>query len=506
MAQFVRPISDLDNTGAWTTTPLWSKIDDSVGSGDADFVTSDGNPTSSETFTVDGSTVTDPASSIDHILRVRASEETGGANHDIIVELRQGYVSEASLGTLIATLTASAIANTATTYTLTLSGAQADSITDYSDLQFRIYAQKNGGGAGNAVTCYDVELEVPDAGAATYDESVSITSNSTISPTNIATLLGDTTLNLASTIANANNNVMDASASFSADAQVSESGGLSFEASISLALQASLATSLQLEINGSVTILSNTTVSTVNNATVNNAIAIASSPGIFVNGVLDMDATMSLLASALIQSQGGSIFEDSIGISSNSTLSALIEAVLDSQINIASASQILNQANFDADSIVSIGSNVVLSPSNDISADENVSLSSLVSILQSAGSIFEDSVSITSLGNLIASGLVNFDAAISLSMLATIDPGSNQIANVSISISSNSNIGVAEDGVVQPPINIIINAKVPIGRSVEEIMLGSHYINEPSKGFFKNLENGGKYKNNENLKGKYKDD
>lgn len=163
MAQFVRPISTLDNTGVWVTAPLWSKIDDSVGSGDADSISADGSPTSGEPFTVDGSTVTDPLSSTGHVLRVRASKASGGANYNVVVQLRQGYVNEASPGTLIATLTASTIATTATTYTLTLSGGEADSITDYSDLQFRVYGEKNGGGSNRNTTVYDVELEVPDA-------------------------------------------------------------------------------------------------------------------------------------------------------------------------------------------------------------------------------------------------------------------------------------------------------------------------------------------------------
>lgn len=162
--QFARPIADLDNTGVWVTAPLWSKIDDSVGSGDADSIAGDGSPLSSEPFTVDLGTITDPLSATNHIIRVRVAKTTnGGANYDFVAQLRQGYVSEASQGTLIGTLTQTIIAETATTYTYTLSGSEANSITDYSDLQLRCYGNKNGSGANRNVTCYDVEFQVPAA-------------------------------------------------------------------------------------------------------------------------------------------------------------------------------------------------------------------------------------------------------------------------------------------------------------------------------------------------------
>lgn len=465
MAQFVRPIADLDNTGVWTTTPLWSKIDDSVGSGDADFILSDTSPSSTEPFTVDGSTVTDPVSSIDHILRVRSSKSAGGANNDIVVELRQGYVSEASQGTLIATLTGLMTTDTPTTYTLTLSAAQANAISNYADLQFRCWSAKNGGGGNSQTTIYDIELEVPDAGNQTYDESISFSANSTVATSNIASLIGDTTLNLASQIANANNAIMDSGVSFGSDSQISESGGLDFQESISLALQSALSTSVNLEINEGVTILSNSSIATINNATVNNAVAIASSPGIFVNGILDMDATVSLLASAIISSQGGSVFDASIGISSSATLSTLLELILESQITIGSIAQIVANANINANDTISIGSNNILSVSGGVEFDANVSLGSIV--------------------NLLASGGLSLDESVTMSMVASIDPQNNNIANVSINISSASLIGMVGDVVGTTPVQIIINAKVPIGKHIDNIIVGSYVKNEPKYGKLK---------------------
>jgi len=166
MAQFVRPISDITNAGSWTNTPLWSDIADSVGSGDGSQVDSDSSPTASETFTVDGGTVSDPGVGTGHTLRFRGSKSSSssGADYDIVVQLRQGYVNESTLGTLIVTGTIVAVSDTTLiTDTTSLSIAQANSITDYADLQFRCWAVKNGGGAGRACRIVDMELETPDA-------------------------------------------------------------------------------------------------------------------------------------------------------------------------------------------------------------------------------------------------------------------------------------------------------------------------------------------------------
>lgn len=170
MAQYVRPSADLVTHASWTSTPYWSKIDDGA-SEDNIFVTN--TAPNLEWFAVDGSSVTDPASSTGHILRVRWTKGAGGGTTELTVELRQGYVSEASQGTLIATLTSStATSSSETTYTHNLSSGEADSITDYSDLQFRISGQRQGGGTGRQIDIEFVELETPDASGGTpYDNT-----------------------------------------------------------------------------------------------------------------------------------------------------------------------------------------------------------------------------------------------------------------------------------------------------------------------------------------------
>ncbi len=168
MAQFARPVGDLDNTGVWTTEPLWSDIDDGA-SPDGTVVVSDSNPTTAEPFTVDLATITDPAVSAGHVLRIRwAKNSTGAGNKTIRIELREGYVNEGSQGTLIATDDYTINSTTLRTDATTLAGAEADAITDYADLQIRIM-----GVASNRALKVDfAELETPDA-ALTIDGAAS---------------------------------------------------------------------------------------------------------------------------------------------------------------------------------------------------------------------------------------------------------------------------------------------------------------------------------------------
>lgn len=147
MAQFARPSSDA-YVGAWTNqagsgTNLYQSVDESVTSpNDADYVQSESAPASSPVvFAL--SAVTDPLSSTGHIVRWRRGKDlASGAQIDLTVEIRQGYVSEASKGTLIATVTDTNIPDSQTTTTYTLTGAEADAITNYAALFVRIVANQ----------------------------------------------------------------------------------------------------------------------------------------------------------------------------------------------------------------------------------------------------------------------------------------------------------------------------------------------------------------------------
>lgn len=160
MAQFARPISDI--TTEWTTTPLWSKIDE-VTPLDADWITGTGSTVTAE---VKLSAVTDPLSDIDHDWSIRLQAIGGQAREKATIVLYQGT-------TLIETLVdnENILRDAFELWAGTL--LNAANITDYTDLRFRLITGAANGGS-ETIDCSWVELSVPDAGSTPTEESVSL--------------------------------------------------------------------------------------------------------------------------------------------------------------------------------------------------------------------------------------------------------------------------------------------------------------------------------------------
>lgn len=119
--QLLRPTSDI-SAGAWTASSgsdLYAMLDETTAS-DADYITTSSASSSEVAF----GTGLDPLSSAGHTIRFRA-QGTGG----LTVTLLQG-------ATTIATYTPTITASYAL-YSYTLSGAEADAITNYGDLRVR---------------------------------------------------------------------------------------------------------------------------------------------------------------------------------------------------------------------------------------------------------------------------------------------------------------------------------------------------------------------------------
>jgi len=145
MAQFGRPSTDTTRDN-WeeddgTTTSIFDQIDESS-IDDADYIRTVLAPTS-DVYVTKLTTIEDPVSSSGHIVRYRHSKDaSGGAQIDLTVELRQGYTNEGSQGTLIKQWVHTNISNSLTTEAQTLSGGEADSITDYTNLYLRFVANQ----------------------------------------------------------------------------------------------------------------------------------------------------------------------------------------------------------------------------------------------------------------------------------------------------------------------------------------------------------------------------
>lgn len=176
--QYARPDGLTDNGGWWYTTTsstyglacdqtgnpsIWAQIDE-VTQDNEDCCASDGSP---DGTTDDGevtlSSVTDPSSSTGHTLRCELGKsDTGGKQIDWDVELWQG---PSATGTLIATLSVTDVSTIdATPDTYTLTGTEADNITNYGDLHLVLSPVGVGGGGPRRGTVSWCEFEVPSAG------------------------------------------------------------------------------------------------------------------------------------------------------------------------------------------------------------------------------------------------------------------------------------------------------------------------------------------------------
>jgi hypothetical protein len=145
MAQFARPSVDTTRDN-WeeddgSTTDIWDQIDESSYD-DADYIRTVLTPTN-DVYVTKLTSVSDPLSSINHTVRYRYGKDAAGGDQiDLTVQLRQGYTNEGSPGTLIKEWTHTDIPSGWNAAAQTLSGAEADSITDYSNLYLRFVANK----------------------------------------------------------------------------------------------------------------------------------------------------------------------------------------------------------------------------------------------------------------------------------------------------------------------------------------------------------------------------
>lgn len=128
--------------GNWTDsgggTSLAAQIDETSAS-DADYILSELSPSNSS-CRVKLASGGDPGVSTGHVIEWRVGKDTtGGQTINVTVTLRQGGGNSLGGGTQIATFTRNNV-DALTTYQETLSGGEADSITNYTDLYLEFSA------------------------------------------------------------------------------------------------------------------------------------------------------------------------------------------------------------------------------------------------------------------------------------------------------------------------------------------------------------------------------
>lgn len=187
MAQFGRPSSTVSNdiyTGVGDTTNLWENLNESTAS-DTDYNYSDDN--SNGTFEVALNSLNDPSSSAGHIVRYRIAQfdggvlgNGGGSSSSVETALYQGTTQIATSGAITTT-------SAWTSGSFTLSGTEADSITDYTDLRLRFTISGGGGSPNNrrGTGLSWAELELPDGVSLVTLDTTSISGSSTSSSSDV---------------------------------------------------------------------------------------------------------------------------------------------------------------------------------------------------------------------------------------------------------------------------------------------------------------------------------
>ena len=143
MVQIARPTTDTTRDN-WeeddgTTVNIFDQIDE-VSPDNTDYIRTGFSPTADVYVTKLGS-LTDPVTATSHIVRYRIGKDTAdGQQIDFVVQLRQAYTNEGAPGTLIAEWEHDNVDNTLATITQTLLAAEANAITDYTNLYFRFVA------------------------------------------------------------------------------------------------------------------------------------------------------------------------------------------------------------------------------------------------------------------------------------------------------------------------------------------------------------------------------
>jgi len=162
--QYARPDQDVskenwdDAAGGDNDNILYDEVNESSRN-DANYATSGSLSflDTTETWEAGLSNVVDPQSSSNHIVRYTYRKNASGGNViNLTVRLMQGT-------TQIASWTHTGIGTGFTLATQTLSAAEADSITDYSDLRLRFIATYSSGIVARSAQVSWAELEVPPA-------------------------------------------------------------------------------------------------------------------------------------------------------------------------------------------------------------------------------------------------------------------------------------------------------------------------------------------------------
>ena len=181
MPQIIRPDADTTRTGSSThgnqlairgQTTMFGCMDDPAAVA-ADYAECPAGSRGGDVMVVGlGNPGTTPTSDYNHIIGVGLSKDSsGGAAVGMVCELRQSYVSETDLGTLVCTFSCRDVPAVAGDgyYRYRLTNDEAELITDYTALSLRFVSFNGRGGAPRACRLHWAAMECPSATDAADD-------------------------------------------------------------------------------------------------------------------------------------------------------------------------------------------------------------------------------------------------------------------------------------------------------------------------------------------------
>lgn len=315
MAQFGRPISDLQNT---SITGGFVDIDE-ISASNSDYLYSADNANTTYECGIT-STLNDPLTGNGHTFRYQIAEIDGGVLGDgagstasVIVSLYQG-------ATLIASDVSRNGTNTWTTHSYTLTTTEANNITDYTNLRLNFSITGGGGSPTNrrGIGVSWAELEIPNVPVFTYEESVILSIDTQTNSSSIG--------------------VFDRFVSISGGSDVIISGGKNIDESIFISGGSDVITTYLLLINESVVLTNNNIFNVGNNVDFNNSIILQTDNSVSDNNISELLNISTLTSDISLNIQEGQLFNDNTTLLSNLTFTtdALVSSTFEEYINLNS--------------------------------------------------------------------------------------------------------------------------------------------------------------------------
>lgn len=433
MAQFARPNGDANFPASFHGTPVnsagnrYQNIDESSQS-DSDYNYCDNNPGGSDQARHTLSTVTDPAVSTGHIVRFAYVRTNAGVPSGSGTAVNLTVVLMQENGGSPITIASKAITNITSgswiADSFTLTGTEADSISDYSDLAIRFDPSGGGGSPSNrrGVGYSWAEFEVPDAAS-----------------------FSDIALNVATSITQAE--AVDGIGSIAQSLPLSISAILAAEGTANIAIDATLDLTQSQSVQGlidsglvaNISISQSQGIQGMIDGALSVPIAIQYNEAIDAIGTLALAPNIAVTKSLLIE--GVANIAQAVTISGGLALSLEafgdIGAALD--LDVTSLISVDGFANLSLDGTLVIDQSAVIDGIGDIGMTGAIEITTTIAVID-GGSMFSDialSVPITIVETLTAEGIANLQMPVSVQIQQALSLAA--WANVSLATPSEVN-------------------------------------------------------------------